>query len=90
MTRNEVLLKAIDRTITWIQAAQILRISPRHMRRLKWRFEKYGYDGLRDYRSGRPRSKRISIKEIEKLLSLRKKHYLDFSVKHFHECHHRY
>jgi transposase len=85
MTRNEVLLKAIGGKITWVQAAHILSISPRHLRRLKWRFEKYGYDGLRDYRSGRPRRKRIAIKEIKKLLKLREEHYMDFTIKHFHE-----
>lgn len=85
MTRNQVILKAIDGTLSWIQAAQVLRISPRHLRRLKWRYEKYGFDGLRDYRAGRPRTKRIPLQTVKKLLELRKKHYMDFSVQHFHE-----
>jgi hypothetical protein len=42
MTRKEVILKAIQKHITWIQAADILGITARHMRRLKGRYEKCG------------------------------------------------
>ncbi len=39
MTKREVMLKAIEGRITWIQAAEILGISERHMRRIKTRYE---------------------------------------------------
>jgi len=48
MTRNEVIVRAIAKELTWIQAAQICGITARHMRRLKERFERRGYDGLVD------------------------------------------
>lgn len=85
MTRKEIILKAINRQINWIQAADILGITARHMRRLKVRYEKQGYDGLRDYRSGRPRRKRIGIKTIQELCRLKKEVYPDFSMRHFYE-----
>lgn len=85
MTRKEVILKAINKKINWIQAADILGITARHMRRLKLRYEKKGYGGLRDYRAGSPRRKRIPVKTIEELCRLKKELYPDFSVKHFHE-----
>jgi transposase len=85
MTRKEVILKAINKQITWIQAADILGITARHMRRLKIRFEKDGYGGLRDFRGGKPRRKRIPIKTIQEVCRLKKELYPDFSVKHFHE-----
>lgn len=85
MTRKEVILKAINKKINWIQAADILGISPRHMRRLKERWERHGYGGLRDYRCGKPRRKRIPVKTIEEVCRLKKTVYPDFSVKHFYE-----
>lgn len=85
MTRKEVILKAINKKISWIQASDILDISPRQMRRLKERWEKHGYDGLRDNRCGKPRRKRIPMKTIEEVCRLKKDVYPDFSVKHFHE-----
>lgn len=85
MTKNQIMLKALDGTLSWIQAAQVLGISRRHMRRLKQRYVEYGYDGLRDFRAGRPRRSRIPVKTIQKLMKLRKEKYMDFSVKHFHE-----
>lgn len=85
MTRNEIMIKAIEGRITWIQAASILGITDRQMRRLKKRYMEFGYEGLRDYRGGRPRMKRIAMKTIQQLCKLRREQYQDFSVKHFHE-----
>jgi len=84
MTRHEVILKAIEGRLTWIQAADILRVSPRQLRRLKCRYEVHGVDGLRDGR-GRARRKRIPMDAVQRILWLRREKYPDFSVKHFHE-----
>jgi hypothetical protein len=85
MTRNEVIVRAIAGELTWIQAAQICGMTARHMRRLKERFERRGYDGLVDGRGGKPRRKRIELKTIEKLCKLKREKYADFSVQHFWE-----
>jgi hypothetical protein len=85
MTRREVMVRAIAREITWIQAAWICGITDRHMRRLKERYMAHGYDGLVDQRGGRPRRKRIALETIETLCALRRQHYADFSVQHFWE-----
>lgn len=85
MTRKEVILKAINKKINWIQAADILGITARHMRRLKTRYEHYGYGGLRDGRSGKPRRKRIALETIRELCRLKKDLYPDCSLRHFHE-----
>jgi hypothetical protein len=55
------------------------------MRRLKRRWEQWGYDGLVDGRSGKPRRRRIPLETIEKLCQLRRERYMDFSVQHFWE-----
>ena len=85
MTRKEVIVRAIARQITWIQAAWICGITDRQMRRLKGRYERWGYDGLVDGRSGKTRHKRIALATIEALCRLRREQYADFSVQHFWE-----
>jgi len=85
MTRAQVIMKAIQGEITWIQAAQIAGISARQMRRLKTRYEEFGFDGIRDCRGGKPRRKRIPIRTIKRICRLKRESYADFSVKHFHE-----
>lgn len=85
MTRNEVIVQAIAGQLTWINAARICGISDRHMRRLKMRYEKHGYDGLVDHRGGRPRRRRIELKTIEEICRLKREQYAQFSVQHFWE-----
>ena len=50
MKLQDVLLKAMAKKITWWQAAEILGISDRHMRRWRERYEEEGYNGLLDRR----------------------------------------
>src|SRR5512145_993172 len=85
MTRGQVIVKAIEGRITWIDAATILGISVRHMRRVKRRYESVGFGGLRDYRSGTPRRRRIPVTTVEQVCRLKRERYADFSVRHFHE-----
>jgi len=54
MKVQEVILRAMAKKITWWQAAEIIGISDRHMRRWRERYEEFGYDGLFDRRRGKP------------------------------------
>ena len=54
MKVQEVILRAMAKRITWWQAAEIMGISDRHMRRWRERYEEFGYDGLFDRRRGSP------------------------------------
>ena len=85
MTKKEVLVKAYEGRINWLQAADILGYTPRHLRRIRARYEQYDFEGLRDGRGGGHRRKRTPKKTIEKLVQLRRERYADFSMKHFHE-----
>lgn len=85
MTRAEVIQKAIEKRITWLQAASICQVDPRHMLRLRRRYEQFEADGLRDRRTGKRQPSRIPAKTIDKLCRLKKEVYADFSVKHFHQ-----
>src|SRR5438094_5218943 len=85
MKVQEVILRAMAKKITWWQAAEVIGISDRHMRRWRERYEEHGYDGLFDRRRGQPSPKRIAVQTVEQVLGLFRGEYADFNVKHFHE-----
>jgi len=83
MKIQEVILKAMSGQIYWFQAAEILGVSARQMRRWKNRYEYYGYDGLFDRRRRSPSPRRMPIDLAEKVLRLYREKYFDFNVLHF-------
>jgi hypothetical protein len=83
MKVQEVILRALSGQLTWLQAADILGRSPRSIRRLRWRYEHYGYDGLLDRRRQTPSPKRAAVTEVERMLHLYRAHYQGFNVRHF-------
>lgn len=85
MKVQEVILKAIGGEIHWFQAAEILGVSARTMRRWRRRYELWGYDGLFDRRSRRPSPRRVPLKLVEQVLKLYRERYFDFNLCHFHE-----
>jgi transposase len=85
MRFQEVILRAMSKQITWIQAAEILGMSDRNMRRYRDRMEKGGYEGLIDRRTRRPSTRRVPLAEVERVLTLYRSNYFDFNVRHFHE-----
>ena len=82
---QDVILRAMARRITWWQAAEILGISDRSLRRWKRRYEVNGYDGLFDRRKGKPSPKRVPLEQAEEVLRLYQEKYTDLNVRHFHE-----
>src|SRR6267154_2479873 len=80
-----VMLQAMAKKITWWQAAEILGISDRHMRRWRERYEEEGYNGLFDRRRGKPSSRRVPVATVERVFALYREKYFDLSVQHFHE-----
>ena len=85
MTVQEVILRAMAKKISWGQAAYIAHLSDRQLRRLRWRYETYGYDGLLDRRRGVPSERRVPLALAEKVLCLYREKYYDLNVLHFHE-----
>src|SRR5215472_4579319 len=64
------MLRAWAKKITWFQAAEILGINDRHLRRIREGYEKFGYFSLLDKRRGRPSPKRVPVAVVEKVLAL--------------------
>src|SRR3981081_662123 len=85
VTIQEVILRAMAKKITWWQAAEIIGISDRQMRRWRERYEEFGYDGLFDRRRGTPSPKRVPLAQVEQVLGLYREKYFDLNVRHFHE-----
>lgn len=85
MKVQEVILRAISGQVMWMEAAEILGVSCRTMRRWRWRYEHYGYDGLFDHRRQQPSPRRVPLEVVQKVLRLYRQEYEGFNVKHFHE-----
>jgi transposase len=85
MKVQEVILRAMAKKISWWQAAEIIGITDRQMRRWHWRYREYGYDGLLDRRVGKPSPKRVPLAVVEQIFALYREKYFDLNVRHFHE-----
>jgi len=85
MKIQEVILRTMSGQINWIQAAEILGLSCRQMRRWKRRYEICGYDGLYDRRRKTPSPKRVPLETAEKVLRLYREKYFDFNMSHFYD-----
>ena len=53
MKVQDVILKAMAGKLKWWEAAEIIGVCDRTMRRWRERYEEHGYDGLYDRRKGR-------------------------------------
>jgi transposase len=84
MKVQEVIMRAMAKRITWWEAAEILGIHVRTMRRWQTRLKRDGYSGLFDRRR-HPSPKRVPVEEAERVLGLYQEKYSDFNVRHFHE-----
>jgi transposase len=71
--------------LKWWEAAEIIGVTDRTMRRWRKQYEEHGYSGLWDYRKRSPSPKRVPVADLEKVLRLYREEYFDFNVQHFHE-----
>lgn len=85
MRVQEVILQARNRTISWLEAADILGIRPRTMRRWKLKMERHGMVGLFDKRRRVPSLRRTPVAEVDRILALYRETYRGYNVRHFHE-----
>lgn len=85
MTRQEIMMRAYAKEISWIQAAEILGMSSRNLRRLRYKHKEYGFKALFDKRVGKASPRRIPIEVVEQVLGLYRDKYFDLNVKHYHE-----
>ena len=90
MKVQEVILRALSGRQSWLQVADVLGVSPRTVRRLRWRYERYGYTGLIDRRRSRPSARAVPLSEVQRILQLYRDRYgprdgqPGFNVRHFY------
>src|SRR5712671_3417706 len=85
MKLQDVILKAMARKLTWIDAAEIAGMSVRNMQRKRQSYQEHGYDGLFDQRRGRRSIHRVPMATAERVPGLYRDIYYDLNVRHFHE-----
>src|ERR1700736_2171336 len=85
MKVQQVILRAMAGSLKWWEAAEIIGVTDRTMRRWRQRYQEHGYDGLYDYRKQQPSPKRIPMEQATAGLQLFREKYFDFKVRHFHE-----
>jgi transposase len=85
MKLQDVLLKAMAKKISWADAAEIIGVTNRTMRRWRERLEERGYNGLTDRRKGKPSGRRVPLATAEEVLRLYQETYYDLNVRYFHE-----
>lgn len=85
MKMQEVILKALSGEIHWFQAAEILGLSTRTMRRYRIGLEKWGYEGLFDRRRRSPSPRSVPVGEVKRILGLYRERYRGWNVRHFYQ-----
>jgi len=85
MKLQDVILKAMAKKLSWIEAAEIAGLSVRQIQRLRARYQEFGYRGLFDQRRGKRSIHRVPMEVGERVLALYQEKYADFNVRHFHE-----
>jgi len=91
MKVHEVLMQALNGRQPWIHVAEVLGVSARTVRRLRWRYEKDGFTGLYDHRHHTPSPRAVPVAEVQRLLALYRERYgprdghPGFNVRHFYQ-----
>jgi len=84
MTYQQVIMRAVAGTWTWLKAADVLGIHPRSLRRWRARYEEDPVLGLLDCRRRQPSHRTAPRAEVQRILQLYRERYQGFNVRHFH------
>src|SRR5881296_1828260 len=84
MKVQEVIMRALSGALSWLQAADILGIDPRSLRRWRARYEAHGVLGLYDGRRGQPSRRKAPVGEVQRILRLYQDGYRGWNVRHFY------
>ena len=85
MKLQDVLLKAMARTITWWEAAEIAGVSDRIIASWRKQLEEEGYKGLAVHHRGKTSFPLVPLRTVEEVMRLYQESNHHLSVRHFHE-----
>lgn len=83
MKLQEVIMRALSGTLTWLQAADILGMEPRSLRRWRARFDAGGAVALYDRRQ-LPSPRKAPAPEVQRILRLYRDRFAGWNVRHFY------
>lgn len=83
MQRYKVLQEVLEKKLKGTEAAEILKITPVHVSRLKTKLSNEGFEGILRKSSPVPPNKKITEEMIKEIIRVRKKFYYDFNIMHF-------
>jgi transposase len=83
MKIQEVTMRALSGAISWLQAADILGVDPRSVRRWRARYEADGWVALYDRRR-QPSPRKAPALEVQRILRLSRERFAGWNVRHFY------
>ena len=84
MKFKEVIVQAMGGQISWLQAADILGVSPRTMRRWRFKYHRFGVEGLQDRRRVDRSPHAVRTEVIQQWVKLYRLRYRGYNVRHFY------
>src|SRR5213592_1243451 len=84
MKFREVILQAIAGKLTWIEAADVLGVTARSLRRWRWRYQTYGVPGLQDRRRVDRSPHAVPEMELKRWCRLYRQRSPGYNVRHFY------
>ena len=84
MKIQQVIMRALSGAITWLQAADILGVDPRSVRRWRARYEAGGAVALYDRRRALPSRRTAPAPEVQRILRLYREQFAGWNVRHFY------
>jgi len=83
MKLQDVILRAMAKRITWLDAAEIAGLSVRTITRLREKYQTFGYDGLYDQERHKRYVHRVPLSTAETVLALYQETYSGLPVRRF-------
>src|SRR5438132_7934286 len=86
----EAIVQGLNHRQPWIRIAETLGLSARTVRRLRSRYQRYGFDALYDHRRRTPSPRAAPVADVQRLLQLYRERYgprdghPGFNVRHFY------
>lgn len=84
MKFKDVIVRAMGGELTWWQAAEILGVSVRTMRRWRVKYQRFGVQGLQDRRRVDRSPHAVRADVIKRWLDLYRSRYRGYNVRHFY------
>lgn len=85
LTRLEIIQRIEDKQLKQVKAAEMLKVTQRHVRRLVQTYRQSGAEGLISKRRGQPSNNRLNEEDKQEAVDLLHGHYHDFGPTLAHE-----